>query len=198
MADLIDHRGHNSLRNTVPAILVVIAISWMPTQAFGRDLPMRVGPPIQTTSGVPHVQIGVTIVPEVNTELMRRVSALPKVDIRPTVVSLPGATGFWLHKELQLERPDAIVGGREFAHIHPDGSLHASLPPNRAKEAIEAGWAVLHPWANQRSGWEGFVMLYTPQSKEQSKVVFRLIVDSYNFITGQKLEIEPKELTTRE
>lgn len=192
MANLIDLSGHNSLRSTVPAILVVIAIYSMPMQAFGRDLPMRVGPPIQTTSGVPHVQIGVTIVPEVNTELMRRVSALPKVDIRPTAVSLPGATGFWLQKELQLERPDAIVGGREFAHIHPDGSLHASLPPKRAKEAIKAGWAVLHPWANKRPGWEGFVMLYTPQSKEQSKVVFRLIVDSYNFITGQKLDIEPK------
>ena len=73
-------------------------------------------------------------------------------------------------------------------HIHPDGSLHASLAPNRAREAVQAGWAISHPWADQREGWEGLVLLYTPRSMEDLDVIFQLIVDSYNFVTGQNIQ----------
>ncbi len=113
---------------------------------------------------------------------------LPGVEIRPTVVSLPGAKGFWLNQNLQLAHPEVIVGGREFAHVHPDGSLHASLSPERSREAVSTGWAVRHPWADQRQGWDGFVMLYTPKSMEELGTVFQLVVDSYNFVTGQNLQ----------
>ncbi|MDD9922576.1 MAG: DUF5519 family protein, partial [Boseongicola sp.] len=75
---------------------------------------------------------------------------------------------------------------REFAHIHPDGSLHASLSPELAKRAVETGWAVAHPWADQRPGWEGFVMIFTPTSESELDVVFGLVKDSYEFVTGQK------------
>lgn len=34
----------------------------------------------------------------------------------------------WLSEEAPVARPEAIVARREFAHIHPDGSLHALLP----------------------------------------------------------------------
>lgn len=152
-----------------------------------NDLPLRTTPRPQTTDGVPHVQIGVEPVPALTDELLRRVEDLPDVDVRPTVVSLPGAQGFWLADGLALERPEVIVGGREFAHVHPDGSLHASLDPETAVLAIEAGWAVAHPWANQRPGWEGFVMIYTPLSAEELDVVFDLVLDSYNFVTGRDL-----------
>jgi len=86
-----------------------------------------------------------------------------------------------------LARPEVIVGGREFAHIHPDGSLHASLPPQRAHEAVDKGWAVWHLWARERDGWEGFVLLYTPQTMEELGVTFQLIVDGYNYVTGKNL-----------
>lgn len=141
-----------------------------------------------TSSHVPHVQVGVEPVPEVDAELLRRVSALPAVDIRPTIISLPGAKGLWLLEGSPLARPDVIVRGREFAHIHPDGSLHASLPPARAREAVDAGWAAWHPWARTRKGWDGFVMLYTPQSMQELEVTFQLIVDSYNLVTGQGVD----------
>lgn len=79
------------------------------------------------------------------------------------------------------------MGGREFAHLHKDGSLHASLKPELAVEAIEAGWAVAHPWANQRKGWEGFVMIFTPTTSDELEVVKRLVEDSYSFVTGKVL-----------
>ena len=92
------------------------------------------------------------------------------------------------HAKHFVVRPEVIVRGREFAHIHPDGSLHASLPPQRAQEAVKTGWAIWHPWAKEREGWEGFVMLYTPLSMEELEVTFQLVVDSYNFVTGQEIQ----------
>ncbi len=158
-------------------------------RAENTPLPLRAGPRPQTTANVPHVQIEVKSDPEINAELIWLVSMLPGVDVRRTVVSLPGAKGFWLVESLPLAHPEVIVGGREFAHVHPDGSLHASLSPDRSREAVAAGWAVRHPWADQRQGWEGFVMLYTPRSKEELDTVFQLIVDSYNFVTGRKFQV---------
>jgi len=148
-------------------------------------LPERSGPRTQTSGTVPHVQIGVEPVPTVNDELFRRAFALPGVEDRPTIVSLPGARGMWLSDDIALAHPEAIVSGREFAHIHPDGSLHAPLPYERALEVAEKGWGERHPWADERDGWEGLVMLYTPQSEVELEIIFQLIVESYNFVTGQ-------------
>jgi len=171
----------------VMAAIVAIALSTGTALAGYKHLPKRPTPPPETSTRVPHVQLWVETLPEINAELLRRVAALPKVDIRPTVVSLPGAKGFWLREELALSRPDVIVGGREFAHMHPDGSLHASLSPERARQAVKMGWAVRHPWADKRRGWEGFVMLFSPQSMEELDVTFQLVVDGYNFVTGKSV-----------
>jgi phospholipase/carboxylesterase len=160
----------------------------IPESAFA-PLPQRTGPRTQTSGTVPHVQIGVDLVPTVNDELYRLAFALPDVENRPTIVSLPGARGMWLNDELPLTHPEVIVSGREFAHIHPDGSLHVPLPYERALEAVEKGWAERHPWADERDGWEGFVMLFTPQSMAELDVIFQLILDSYNFVTGRSITI---------
>lgn len=152
------------------------------------DLPERAGPRVQTTGSVPHMQIGVEPVTAVNEELYRRAFSLPGVEDRPTVVSLPGARGMWLSDDIALAHPEAIVNGREFAHIHPDGSLHAPLPYERALEVAEKGWGERHPWADEREGWDGFVMLFTPQSMDELDITWQLIVESYNFVTGQTIE----------
>ena len=91
-------------------------------------LPERSGPRTQTSGTVPHVQIGVEPVTAVNDELFRLAFALPGVENRPTIVSQPGTRGMWLSEEVPVAYPSAIVSGREFAHIHPDGSLHLALP----------------------------------------------------------------------
>ncbi len=156
----------------------------LPESTFA-PLPQRSGARTQTSGRVPHVQIGVEPVPAVNDELLRRAFALPDVENRPTIVSLPGTRGMWLSDGVPLAHPEGIVSGREFAHIHPDGSLHAPLPFERALEAVEKGWAERHPWADQQAGWEGLVMLFTPQSMAELDVIFQLIVESYNHVTGR-------------
>jgi hypothetical protein len=150
-------------------------------------LPPRLGDPTRTTGNVPHVQIGVDPIPAVHAELLRRTFLLPDVEERPTIVSLPGGRGVWLNEGVPIVQQGAIVAGREFTHIHVDGSLHAPLPTERAIEAVEAGWAERHPWAERRDGWQGLVMLFTPQSMAELEIVLGLIVESYNFVTGRNV-----------
>jgi len=164
-----------------------LCVALTPVSAQEINLPLRETPRPQTTNGVPHVQFGVEADPELSAELLRRVVKFPDVRTGPTRVSLPGAIGFQLADDLPLARPDVIVGGREFAHLHPDGSLHASLDPEIARAAVKAGWAIPHPWADERRGWEGFVMIYTPVSIDELTVVIQLVQSSYTYVTGQSL-----------
>ncbi len=169
------------IRRIYPLIALII----MTSTVSAMELPERDTPRPKTTSGVPHIQIGIEPVPELSGELLRRVAEFPGVTLGATRISLPGATGFQLDDNLALAQPNAIVGGREFAHVHPDGSLHASLHPDTARAAVKAGWAIMHPWANQRVGWEGFVMIYTPVNEAELEIVFQLVQSSYKFVTGQ-------------
>ena len=173
------------LARSVLMVAVAVAIAVIPVSVLSENLPTRGSPVPVTTDGVPHVQIGVDPIPEISADLLQRVSKIPGVDIRDTVISLPGALGFWVLEDVPLARPDVIVGGREFAHLHPDGSLHASLEPELADEAVKTGWAAHHPWADERSGWEGFVMIFTPLNHDELEVVLQLLEKSYDFVTGK-------------
>ncbi len=132
---------------------------------------------------MPHAQVDVEPVPEVNLELFRRAFSLPGVSNEATIVSVPGARALWLDESIRLAQPDGVMAGREFAHVHPDGSLHLSLPPDRAREAVAAGWAEQHPMA-RRSGNESLVLLYTPRDFEELEVVVGLITDAWCWVTG--------------
>ena len=134
--------------------------------------------------GMPHTQIGVQPVPEVNAELHRRAFALPGVAGRPTIISVPGARALWLDEAMELAHPEVIVAGREFTHIHPDGSLHLPLPAQRAREAIAAGWAEPHPVARMM-GVDGLVLVFTPRDFDELEVVWGLLLDSYTYVTGR-------------
>jgi len=41
-----------------------------------------------------------------------------------------------LADDIELAQPDRFLVGREFAHIHPDGSLHTWMPADRTLELI--------------------------------------------------------------
>ena len=156
-----------------------------PALAQDVSFPDREGPRPETTNNVPHVQLDVKPVPELIALMLKHVEGISGVTLGATRVSLPGAVGFQLDKDVTLAKPKAIVGGREFAHVHPDGSLHASLEPELAHAAVKAGWATPHPWADQRPGWEGFVMIYTPTTEAELDVVLQLVRGSYSFVTGR-------------
>lgn len=163
------------------ASLLLISCSKIDTKNKNfEELPMRPGPRPETTSEVPHVQIDVEPVPEVHEEMVRRIYAIPGMEERPSIFSPYSA--LWISEDLTYVQKEAYISEREYAHIHPDGSLHIFLEPSRAIEAIETEWAVDHP-----SDLDGFVMLYTPQSFDELDVTFQLIVDGFNYVTGQEI-----------
>ena len=174
-------------RRTTFATLAFVALA-NTVSAQNLRLPMRESPIPETTNGVPHVQLGIQASPELSEKLLERVAKFPGVNIGPTRVSLPGAVGFQLKNGMPLAHPEVIVGGREFAHLHPDGSLHASLEPDLAMKAVQTGWAIAHPWSNQREGWEGFVMIYTPTTVEELDIVLELVARSYSYVTGRAIK----------
>ncbi len=176
-----------TLSKHLRVMTVVLAAFWvMPVVAELANLPERTGPRPITTEGIPHIQIGVQAVPEISAQLLERVAKIAGVEQRGTIVGRSGSTGFWLQEDVALTRPESIIRGREFAHLHPDGSLHASLPPELAQQAIHTGWAIAHPWAAHKEGLEGFVMIYTPMSTAELDVVHQLIIESFKFMTGAR------------
>ncbi len=175
----------NDITN-IDIININIATSDMtPEEITVVKLPQRSGSRPETTTDIPHVQVGVELVFEVNEELIRRVFSIPGIENRVSVVG--GTHGLWTAEEVIVFKPQ-FIGGREFGHIHDDGSLHIFLEPSRSIEAVETCWAIYHPFAEQgQVGWDGFVMLYTPQSLDELDWTFQLIVDGYNYVTGQNL-----------
>ena len=151
--------------------------------AENTDLPRRISAVPATTNSVPHVQIGVESDPTISAELLRRVADIDGVQIQNAAWTLPGAKGFVVDDSVKLERADRVIGGREFAHLHPDGSLHLSLSLDVAVAAVRRGWATFHPWSTERSGWDGLVMIYTPQSMGELPIVLDLIQASFDYVT---------------
>lgn len=167
---------------TRAAVMMVLSLSAASAQII--DLPEREGARPETTGSVPHIQLGAQPVPELSQELVEHVGRFKGVVLMETRFGFPGSVGFNLGQDLPVVQPDAIVSGREFGHIHPDGSLHVSLNPATVREAVRKGWAIEHPWANSRPGWETFVMIYTPTSREELATVMALLEDSFLYVTG--------------
>ena len=151
------------------------------------ELPAREGPRRQTTGSVPHIQLDAVPVPDVDAELRRRAFQLPGVENLPSDRSLPGARGLAFSDALDLARPDVISGSREFAHIHPDGSLHVWLSVDSAREVDAKGWGELHPWIGREGFWDGVVMVFTPETPDELDVTIEILIDAYNFVTGASL-----------
>ena len=151
-----------------------------------RTLPQRSGSRPRTTPTNPHTQLEQNPELEVVEALALKVFALPDVEERPSAISVPGARALWLRDDVPPGPREAFMIGREFAHIHPmpDGSLHAALPPEVAREAIEKGWAEQHPVARMGYIPQNVVMIYAPRDAEEIEVVAGLVAEAYRYAGG--------------
>jgi hypothetical protein len=150
-------------------------------------LPRRRGPRPHTTPTNPHTQLDQQ--PEdmsIRDELARRVFSLAGVEERPSAISVPGARALWLAESVVAGPAEAFLVGREFAHLHPppDHSVHATLPPAVADEAILAGWAELHPAVRLGLIPQTAVMVYAARDEDELEVVERLLRASHGFASG--------------
>ena len=119
-------------------------------------------------------------------ELALRSFALPRVVEEPSGISVPGARAMVLADAAARGPSEAFLIGTEFAHLHPapDLSLHLSLPVEAAAEAIEAGWAELHPWALEGRMAPTRILVYAPRDRDELETVWGLVAASHRFATG--------------
>ena len=88
-----------------------------------------------------------------------------------------------------------ISGSREFAHIHPDGSLHVWAPVDLALEVHEAKWGEIHPWVDQEGFWDGVVMVFTPETFEELEITIESALEW--LADDELLEVTPANLRLR-
>jgi hypothetical protein len=149
----------------------------------------RTGERPATHKAMPHQQLDQIAPAELQEELWRRMEALEGVRTGRSGVSLPESRAVHLDPELARGQPEAFLVATEFAHLHgaSDGSLHAMLPPALATEAIDKGWAELHPMARLGVAPPTLVMLYGPRDRDELETVWRLVEASYAFARGDAL-----------
>ena len=148
------------------------------------QLPRRAGDRPRTTPTNPHTQLDQQPAdPSLTEELARRVFSLPGVIEQPSGISVPGARALTLAAGEPVGPPEAFLIDREFAHLHPapDHSLHAMLPLELAREAIDAGWAEPHPVARRGLIPPTAVMLYAPRDPDEVDVIETLVRASHAF-----------------
>lgn len=150
------------------------------------DLPARRGPPPETHFGMPHQQQTQNADEDIYEALAERMFSLPQTVEQPSQISVPGARALVLAEDVEPGPPEAFMVGREFCHLHPpyDASLHMCLPVAVAKDAIDAGWAELHPLAAAGRVPPTRVMVFGPRDEEELEIVFDLIQASHRFATG--------------
>jgi hypothetical protein len=119
--------------------------------------------------------------------LAAEVLALPGVREQESLISVPGARAIHLD-DTSASPPDAFMIGAEFAHLHPepDQSLHVMLPPDLVDEAVEAGWAEVHPVARRGLMSRNGVMLFAPRDDSEREVIAWLVRASHAYATGRQ------------
>ena len=160
-----------------------------PTIRNAFVLPQRPGDPPSVTEGVPHIQQDQTSSDELIEALALWAFSLNGIEEEPSRASLPGARALTVSRDRQA-RPEAMIIGREFAHIHPQptgGSLHLRVGPDEAAEVVDKGWGEYHPFALNGSV-PNLIMVYAPRDADDLDIVKTIVKASADYATYGDVE----------
>ncbi|MFT5819827.1 MAG: hypothetical protein ACI8ZM_001052 [Crocinitomix sp.] len=113
-------------------------------------------------------------------------STFPEVRKEPTRISVPTSTAMWLDENEPVGHEDAFMppyGGREFTHIHLDGSFHTVVADDVEIEIITKKWGVRHMYYD-RGVKE--VLVYAPRNEAEIEIAKAIVIKSYEYATGKK------------
>ena len=154
---------------------------------FSRlSLPFRTGAEPAVTDGIPQIQLDQTASDEILEKMTRWAFALSGVTEQPSRASLPGARALTVSPDIPVGHPDALLVGREFAHIHPQpygGSMHMKLPATQATEVVDRGWGEHHPLSLDGS-IPNLLMVYAPRTDDDLAVIKTIIGAAVEFATA--------------
>lgn len=140
---------------------------------------------------MPHVQLSQHSPAQLTATLKEwMTTSLPGTVIRPSEISEPGSLAFFL--DGTPPPPGAVLLPprltAEFAHVHPDGSLHLALSTTDQETLIATGWGERHPLY---SATINVVMLYGPRDDDELAVAKTVIAASYRYATGRTVALSP-------
>lgn len=163
-----------------------------------KELPMREGPRPASSPFPPHIELDAEPVPALVAALAEWCFGLPDVEEQPTQMFLAESRALCVVPDATHVRADTLMAGREFAHIHPNGDMHIVLPPDRAQQAITAGWAEALPpdppdqaalgRPSAASTPAGMVLIYTPRTREEVAVLCGLVRESRDWVLSDPSE----------
>src|SRR5918998_5348968 len=141
----------------------------------------RRGTPPCTTPAYPHEQLTQSGTVALRERLHERAGALPGVVEGSNGTSAPDTRTYLLEPEYAEGPREAFLARGEFAHLHPDGSLHLTLPRELGDEVMVQGWGEVHIDAETRRGSPIFMMVYAPRDDDELEAVWRIVRSSYEF-----------------
>ena len=144
----------------------------------------RRGASPRTTPDYPHQQLTQSGTAALRERLRERSGALPGVVEGSEKTSAPSIVAFVLQPGYAEGPKEAFLAGGEFAHLHPDGSLHLTLPRELGDEVVVQGWGEVHIDAETRRGSPIFMMVYAPRDDDELEAVWRIVMSSYEFALG--------------
>jgi hypothetical protein len=144
----------------------------------------RRGTPPRTTPAYPHEQLTQSGTVALKERLHERAGALPGVVEGSHGTSAPDTRTYLLEPEYAEGPREAFLAPGEFAHLHPDGSLHLTLSRELGDEVVVQGWGEVHVDAGARRGSPIFMMIYAPRDEDELEAVWRIFRLSYEFALG--------------
>ena len=99
----------------------------------------RRGASPRTTPDYPHQQLTQSGTAALRERLRERSGALPGVVEGSEKTSAPNIVAFVLQPGYAEGPKEAFLAGGEFAHLHPDGNLHLTLPRELGDEVVVQG-----------------------------------------------------------
>jgi hypothetical protein len=150
-------------------------------------MPVRPGARPQTGDRVPHLQLSDTSPEGYVDELMAwAVSEFEHASEVPTRISVRSTRALWLAETVPAAHDDAFMppaGGREFAHVHADGSMHLCVSDVAVRELIEKSWGEAHPMKDQGVNE---VLCYAPRTRDEIELVKVALLEAYGYATGSR------------
>lgn len=113
----------------------------------------RVGEPPEIGQQPPQVQYSDKSPRNIYNEFcswMFNPATFPKAEEKPTAISVKTSRALFLKEEVPPAHKDAFMpNGREFAHLHEDGSCHLVVSSELEDDIIANSWGVRHMYHAQ-------------------------------------------------
>ena len=154
-------------------------------------LPLRDGERPDTADAVPHLQHTQKSPNEIREALKAwALETLQDVREEDTRISVRTTRAFWLAESVDVQHDDAFMppaGGREFAHLHLDGSMHLCVSNAAVAEIVQKAWGEPHPLKEQGVNE---VLFYAPRNTVELELAQRALAEAYHYATGRPVPLE--------